>query len=1478
MSHDFSHNPIKLRVVDLKTGTYKYSLIFVGNVPVDIQRELTLVEKTYKTKGVIPNSTKLRKFYGSSWKNVLGIQNLTMHKHGEGESLRNPYTKNNEDSDHSLDELITSIPYESDDENISQANESTTTSDTNTVVGKGEGQEFNISVSTMDDIGIADVLQKANISISDVDLDGIEETTNEEDPITIVQHDIFENRESTAKLDKTGTIQFIFNINTYPADNILEFKYKIYLATGIPIYRQHLWFKHKGRAYPASYNLTIYKHEESIDIERLISFYTGEKKYDEIEGIPAVVDYYNKKDYIQVNAQDTFNLLFSYYYKYGTSEYFVVDLNDLISADTLYSKISKDRYQFEVIYYGFILIYFPMITITVFGDYLKNEKGLVELYPELLPDKSTLRKRYEFEDSITYEAYEAYNEKSNGVRKKLYSSITETIISINNYKQDLEILLILRNIFDMLVLNDTITYCKANILHENRNIILRKSYMNEREPRDPIPINSLLIKIKTHPDTNENMRLIFFKNGNYIVRTEWREENHMDFEKIVKTVASKINPIIETVNKMRNQVKYYDVDIPILTNKNTIFTETGLVFYYDDDITDARFQIFKKVLEDFRKAGIIVSKETVNIVQEYFFSKGMYKFDSARIEKTIALDNYYDYLSNGVVRQKWNTIFERTRLFQVLNVSSKLKLIINGIRNDVEMEFFDLYLHGMLSIYEKNTRNIKTSFDETVNTKSKKALKNLKLQDPLLYDFKKIYKSNVIYSKICQKPYQPLLLNDDEYHQLSQEKRERAVKYWNFTKQKPVWYSCPNPKFPYIKFITKQHPKDYCIPCCKKVAMHENVNIKKQEIHNTCLKNHRYTGEKVNLTKSIHYVATYGKDIEVGRLSRLPEHTLEPLFFDTYSPGGIDQECVTADGYYIFGVDQNTESIKNVGYLYCLVHALNTTVDAFLKECSARIKKNPDKFRVILDGNIGLYFNDVTELSETILLLNERTILKNKYENVPWNNLFMTIGYYYFGVNTMLFDDQQKELIEFILPKGLKNTDEMFPDSHKNLIILRKRNKYYPIYLLNIELFKRTGIIDTRLFLNESGLMAIIRSVVRKHFEQVEYEKIKTKINLAILKDFIKSTKNISIVGYFVNYANLCYGVYIEYRNKKIYIPIHASHYPLEKGIELIFEPYNSKYECSFADLDVVADLYNRWVRVQSEAEGMGNVNIYPLIKIEYWLMHHNQIIGFVCNNTYYYCKKMSSKEAVKYVDARIQRILYDPLEVNKLIFDVKNGRRYVEKTKNVEAKLQKSMYNYYLYQLILLQFIAFFNKQRNHALRRKLSIILAKTNFEKNMDNLKEFINAIEDIEDAVKLKNIIGRFIVEHHNRKQMIDDIDTTYFNFDRIELERLKKLEYKHVLSELHKIANGFVKIGDINDEFKFPNILTPCENLDKVDYCAGTKLIIKKDRLDEILNVLASDIINPTKWKWLFNSIFIEKSVDFFKFIRRRNENITVEFV
>ena len=793
MTHEFSHDPIKVRIVDLYNKQTKHTYVFVGSVPKDVEKELQKLEKNLST-----NNTILKKFYGANWHTVLGLSKIS----GGAEE------------------------YEIDDDLLNELND-LDLSNISTDTKKPDDASEVISDSVNTDSNLLEITESDVTKNADF-LTGIEESL-------VIKH--------------TGGIKFITNINITPVDDILEFKYKIYAAIGIPIYRQHLWFKYKHKSYPLNYVLSVHKQIENINIERLVTYYsnTSETNTDKIdsnvknsvddmesehhhvesiEGIPIEVDYYNNKDFIHVVAKDNFDILRNIYYKYSNNEYLLVDLNDLINPNDLYNKLYKDKYQLELIYYGFIILYWPMITFAVFQDYLKNEKTIKEIYPELLPDKYTLNNHLKQELDITSTAYESLDDKN--IDKNIFSSITSTTISINNYNQDIDVVISLRNLFDVLELNDTITYGKANLLHNNKNVILRKSYLNEREPKDDQPINSLLVKIKISADANENMRLIIFKNGNYIVNTDWREENNMNFNKITKLVSEKINPIIKIINKYGEKIKYHEVPIMEINKDNILFTETAMSFYYDDDVTEAKFTVFKNILSDFKRAGIIISKESVSSSLEYFFNKGMYKYDSNRIEKAIAVDNYYEFLSNGVVQQKWNTIFNRTRLFQIINISSKLKITISGIRDDVEMDIFLMYLKGLFYIYKQNTSHIKVVSSETTNAKSKKTLKNLKVLDPLLYDFKKIYKSNVIYSKICQKPYQPVILSDDEYSKLPKDKKEKALKYWNFTRQKPAWYSCPNVKYPYIKFIVKQHPKDFCIPCCKKIEMNESVNIKKQ--------------------------------------------------------------------------------------------------------------------------------------------------------------------------------------------------------------------------------------------------------------------------------------------------------------------------------------------------------------------------------------------------------------------------------------------------------------------------------------------------------------------------------------------------------------------------------------------------------------------------------------------------------------------------
>jgi hypothetical protein len=152
----------------------------------------------------------------------------------------------------------------------------------------------------------------------------------------------------------------------------------------------------------------------------------------------------------------------------------------------------------------------------------------------------------------------------------------------------------------------------------------------------------------------------------------------------------------------------------------------------------------------------------------------------------------------------------------------------------------------------------------------------------------------------------------------------------------------------------------------------------------------------------------------------------------------------------------------------------------------------------------------------------------------------------------------------------------------------------------------------------------------------------------------------------------------------------------------------------------------------------------------------------------------------------------------------------------------------------------------------------------------LKNYLNTLS-VEDATKIRNLI---YVAENNKKPILSQLQTMYFDFDKHTFEKFKTLQYKDILKQLTAISKKLTK--PTKKIVNMPNILTACHGDSSI--CKGNKLLVPTDKLHNILEILAYDIINPTKWKWLFNSIFIERAVDFFNFIQRANETITVEII
>ena len=1415
----FTTTPVKVNIVSIRQNRILRTYVFIGTVPKAVEKELVKIQENPSAEW-----TAVKKFYGDAWKTKIGIEFASSKKGG--------------DDEFSFDD----IP--------SNSKNTVTEDDMNSLLG---------SFDTIDPI------------FSDSVAAPMDHTT-------------------------TGKLHFIFDdVSVYPFDKVSEFKKKIYVVSGIPVYQQHVWVSAKTVT-PLSYNISISGSFVPVNIQTVSAMYKDGRLMEnaqQIENIPINTIMSNAGGHIRVESHDEFKILEEYHTKYGLTEFNVADIDEFIPVSNrlLADSILKNKQHTNLLYYGFVIMYWPMITSTVFREYLKGPVNLNSVYPDLCSDLKSLKSMFTLEKSIIDVSFDLYTHQKESalelVASKISNSITSAVMSVSYVSNSKENFIFVRNLFDKIELTDKLTACRCYTSHKDKSFVLDKVYKHAEAISDTLSSHSVAFRIIPPDGSLSPITVTFYRNGNYIIKSDWRDEANYDFDSIFKTVKLYVDPLIASINKMAPFVLYEGKRLSPISKHNTRFVEIGLNIYYRQTFTESQFAFIKFILEEFRHAGLIDGRNVEKNYAEYYFRKGMYQFDSRRIEKITSLANYYEHMSDGAVKQKWFTIFEKTRIVKIWHRFSDIKIEIYGIKEKEFNTFFDL-IKTLFHLYETRKRETVEDYElkKIMKKKSRKSLVDLKEQDPVLYDFKKMYKSDKVYSRICQKSYQPLIINKTAYDTMPADQKSKVVKYWNFTTETDAYYHCPNPKYPYIKFITKNHPKDYCIPCCKKIDVSPSSTDPKKIIHEACLRDHEYNKERKTVTVGSKYIMAYGKDIEAGRLSKLPEDSMEGIFYETFSmEHGADQSYMTSDGFYLYGTNQHTPSVMDVGYVYSLAHSLEMTLDQLIDVVIDLVKKIPGAFSILLKGSITHYMADYKELIQYLLAFKCSDPEFISDTKIPWNKLFMDLAYNYLSINTVLF--QHVNGIELRLPNGLEDATDYITQSKKNLIVLQKDEKYYPVYLINTDLFFKLGIIEKKLFMSRDGIIRIIENIVNSYIKTIQIKgKTHSKITLSILREFLahEPLKSKYIIHkLFINHSNFCYGVQFHAKEKDlyVYVPIEQSHYSFGAAA-LEFDAYSRRnYPQTFETLMLFVNDFNRWVDVQMIRSQIKDVqDIYPVIRVDSWIVLQDsldfqptdKVIGFRSAALNYYFSDMSHSDATKVKKVRSTPVLYDPDIINATIHaksEAKSDRRI--------QNMPKILYKYNAYQLFLLEFLKVFSVQKNTTVRTQLKKSLLG-DFIKNMGEVnKKILSVVKDREDIIKVRLQLSDYVNNHHDRKQLFLDIDNSSYNFDKTMMLRLISMDINAVKKELKKISKGFVKIGEIPANMTFPNMFSACSE-SPMGACKGNSLILSQAKCDEFIDILAHDMRNPIKQKWLFSDIMVDRVVDFLRFISRPNETIYATIV
>jgi hypothetical protein len=810
----------------------------------------------------------------------------------------------------------------------------------------------------------------------------------------------------------------------------------------------------------------------------------------------------------------------------------------------------------------------------------------------------------------------------------------------------------------------------------------------------------------------------------------------------------------------------------------------------------------------------------------------------------------------------------------------------------VEQEYITMYVY-LVRLLETIPR-VK---GDTSSTPVKK-LKQLKERDPVLYEFKKIHNSNTVYSKLCQKQKQPIMYDTPG--------RQR-VKFWNFTTNEPVYYGCPDPKYPHVNFITHGHPKGYCIPCCYKLPP-STGNDKKSKIYKTCMTDKKYEKEKKSLVTS-RYVMSYGKAIEVGRLTRLPEHSLEPLLHGTFSKGehGVDEECSREKGYYVFGVPQHMKNISNVGFLFCVAHAVGENIIRFVEKTISKILDDSSAWKTLLDGKVTRHFTDVQDLTDTMYAV---LIKRGTCEFTQWNELFIDISRVYWETAVIHFADSAygdgQPSIGLHIPGYVRHwEDYMF--SGKHLIVVSRNNRYYPIYVVYKDTFFKVGTMESKLYDENTPVVKQVYEMVRSHTTNKFFT---DTIDLNTVKSFVVHSKY-NITAQYINASNQCYGVSVAYISKKkpfvsrknkespvyidmldeyieqnrtvkgksFFIPVDESHHVTD-GTPCIFSPPPKKLYPSWKTVKQYMETFNEFSK---KSDGL-----FPLMVIDNWMLlkpprsENETVIGFKMRRLNVMLESMGVSNAKRIKQVPMIRHVYDPYIINRAIHE--NQPPVVDAR---SKQIASCTYNKYLYQLLIIEFVNYMGKKRNTKIRNALTSIVKTfkwSDLKKVYELLKDYPDDYRSIyrlindnlspqkmSQSAASKQMFGRKNV--FTRVHINELIDKSIFAFDSSAMDKIKLLPKDDLVSELltslKKITtNGTPKFSD-----GFPNTMSTCSAGGA--YCKNGKLLVKPAVLKTMADIMARDILNPFKSKYITSALYIDNTVDIFTFTQRLNEHIVV---
>lgn len=795
----------------------------------------------------------------------------------------------------------------------------------------------------------------------------------------------------------------------YPEDTFEDLRHVISAASGIPLFRQHMFYTTQEGGSGRPYRVLLDGAEVGTDVVAAFSRGSG----DTVFGFPVERRLAERKDGIQVHTLEPFTRLGDV--PGGLRVVFIVDLYSVLPPGEQGSQL-RDKYQFDLLYYGGVVRFWPQLSPDALLLALTQPDSVAEFYPSLDPDPDKNLERLAIAQRLM-DAAHAYRSPAKGVR------VAVTQASVRVPAPPGRGLLIVRNVFDWTALSPEllaaavrfieVSVAGAGGLAAQHGLYAEKRHVASYAPRVAPAVDKFLASAARQLHVGEVAfaisrrgadgaasgalaTLVIRSDGQYTVETDWREDANTSFDAAIAEAVRLAAPIAEQVKSLG--AAGFVTGGPLASGDAATVGGSTAVAFWPHSLTADGFRQLKARLKDYERAGILAVKglqQAGSLV--LMFRKGVTGFDPAQIDRFFAASrrglgaengktpgakpppgqttadialpsgtlNRYAYLADPNVALRWATLYggRTVRLtHRVTDVRFEVLAAADLEEFRVVATYLLAFLDGLLA-GPKTARLKSPAFvDFAKGAERDKRLRRLQERDPNLYDLKKYDPAARVYSMLCQAKHQPHIYTPEEAAALPAKERAALVRYWNFTEQRPAYYRCPMAAYPHVSFRAGQHPLGYCLVCCRRSL--PAVGSKAALSNNECQKRW-LTGRAEEAPDgsapappldpgaepdpSTRHILTYGKQIPLGRIAELPRLLKEGLFLGVMPP---------PYGLYLVGVEQSAPAVPSAGFLYSVAAALTEAEDGpeqVVAELAATAVLTGDGFRSLGGGRASVF-------------------------------------------------------------------------------------------------------------------------------------------------------------------------------------------------------------------------------------------------------------------------------------------------------------------------------------------------------------------------------------------------------------------------------------------------------------------------------------------------------------------------------------------